>query len=140
MIDCLSTGSIYIELFTTLHGPPKSKFCLLCCLEPKPRFLLINTEQSKLVQEQPEMARSQVVIDARRHTFLNYDSYIDCTDPFGHPDIDDFNERVRDDGAICKGNLRDDKIILVREAIRTSPTIVQRQQDWMLTGLPNPRL
>ena len=133
MKDKIIPGWVYLLYFHALYGGGKDKFCILTCVEPKTLFLLINTQPSKLKQEQPELSECQVLIDAKSHNFLDYDSYIDCTEALGY-DINYMMQQLEADRTRIKCQLSDPILNAVIKAIENN-VIPRRQIDWMLKGL-----
>lgn len=134
MKDKIIPGWVYLLYFSTLYGQAKDKLCVLACLEPKIRVLLINTEPSKLKYEQPELSECQVMIDVASYPdFLKHNSYIDCTDPYGY-DINEMAKQLAADPTRIKGQINGPVLNAVIKAINNN-LIPQRQIDWMMKGL-----
>lgn len=129
----ISPGGIYVLYLAILYGKPKDKYCILACIDPKVRLLLINSEPSKLKREQPALWEAQVSIDKDAHTFLTKDSYIDCTDPIGY-DLDEIKIQIEKDPSIYKGEINGN----IRQRIIAAldnDLIPKRQHDWMVDSL-----
>lgn len=127
-------GSLQCLYFNTLYGTPKDKYCLTACVSPKVRLLLINSEPSVLKKSNPEMGACQVSIDAKRHSFLRQDSYIDCTELQSIPE-EIVDEQISDKPSRELGKAPDNIIEMVKVAIENSPTIPAQQIEWVLTAL-----
>ncbi len=134
----VAPGTVLRLYISTLKGGPKDKYCVLACVTPKPRLLLISSEPSQLKRDNPELRGHQVVIDAANHKqFLWQDSYIDCSDPYGMPEeeiirqLNDGSNRIV--GQISISVLRD-----LRAVIKSSALIPGRQIQWILDALPDP--
>lgn len=137
MDDSIVPGTVLRLSFSFLQGGPKDKFCVLACLEPKPRLLLISTEPSQLKRDNPQLWACQVIVDAANHSsFLKYDSHIDCTDPYGFVP-EELEKQLANDSSRVVGTLSNKVLRAVRIAIQNSPTIPQKQIQWMLDALPN---
>src|SRR4051794_34241039 len=69
-------------LFCEFTWPPKEKFVVLACVNPRPLVLLINTNKSELAQSDPDLDGTQVCIKPSDYGCLTHDSYIDCLECF----------------------------------------------------------
>lgn len=133
-MDLPKPGDILFLSLNVLYGGPKDKFAIVGCVEPKPRLLLISSEVSALKRADPDQLNRQVVIDSARHAFLDYDSYVDCTDPLG-ADIGDIRDQLRTEPWRYKGRVEPDVLGRIREAVTDSPTIAPVQVRWLLSAL-----
>jgi len=134
----VAPGMVLRLYISTLRGGPKDKYCVLACITPKPRLLLISSEPSQLKRDNPDLWGHQVVIDAANHReFLRQDSYIDCSDPYGMSEeeiarqLNDGSNRV-----LCK--ISPSVLRNLRAVIKSSNLIPGRQIQWMLDALPDP--
>ena len=57
---------------------PKDKFVVIACFDPNPCGFFINSRINTFVQQNPRLLPCMVVIPARSHAFLQYDSWLDC--------------------------------------------------------------
>lgn len=71
-----------------LVDPPHDKFVLVLSVEPAAFFAFINSKISPFYRDRPHLSAAQVIIDAQNHSFLDYDSYVDCANPFIQEEID----------------------------------------------------
>lgn len=133
MSDTVLPGAVLYLYFSALQGGPKSKFCVLACVQPKLRFLLISSERSKYKRDHPVLSKHQVLIDAANHSFLDYDSYIDCSDPYGMDETEFHTQTQREN--LIVGELSNDVLGAVRKVIAESTVIPKKQISWMLGGL-----
>lgn len=130
----LRPGSIQLLYFQTLYGQSKDKFCLTVYLNPRPCFFLINSTPSKLEREQPEIWDSNVPIDQANHQFLNYDSYIDCSDPCGM-DLEIANSQMADGSGRYKGMISRTVHTHVRSTVERSSTLARVKIKMLIEGL-----
>lgn len=126
----LHIGAI-LHLYCSFTRPPKDKFLIIVCLDPKPLLVFINSRINALVQSNPDLAQCQILIDAENHTFLDYDSYIDCSDVCSFP-IDCLEEQVKDQ---LKGTVSSGVLSGIKKAIQKSPLISPRQLSWIEQAL-----
>lgn len=136
-MDGVAPGQALRLYIPVLYGHPKEKYCVLACLEPKIRLLLINSEINEVILAQPEMSECHIPIDAESHPFLRQDSYIDCNDPVGHPD-DELERQLKADPTRILGVISDDVCREIRRVIPLSPLLSSYDIEWMLEGLPDP--
>lgn len=86
-------------------------------------------------QEQPELLECQVIIDAESND-LKYDSYIDCTDPYGY-DLEDAQRQISKEGWRDKGMISPEVLAEVIRAVEKSPTLQTKKRNFMLAALNN---
>ena len=79
LIDVKLSPGRLLHLFCDFTTPPKEKFLALACINPDPWFFIINSDINDYVRKKPYLEKCQVRIDVANHTFLDHDSYIDCT-------------------------------------------------------------
>jgi hypothetical protein len=86
MADDIEPGYVYY-LFCDNTKPPKNKYLVLLSLDPILWFF-INSENCSLVQHDKSLLDRQIpLIRIPYHTFLDYDSYINCLDVQEYEDI-----------------------------------------------------
>jgi len=60
--------------------PPKNKYVLIACLEDINAWcFFINSEVNQFIKKRPALYPCMVPIKAAEHSFLRYDSWIDCS-------------------------------------------------------------
>lgn len=59
---------------------PKDKFLVLVAVEPDPMFFVINSSVNEYIRRKTWLMQCQVEIGHEEHPFLNYHSFIDCTE------------------------------------------------------------
>lgn len=126
----LHIGAI-LHLYCSFTRPPKDKFLVVVCLDPKPLLVFINSKINAFVQSNPSLAQCQVLIDAENHAFLDYDSYIDCSDVCSFP-YDHLEEQVETQ---LKGAVSNDVLSEIGATIQKSPLISPRQLSWIVQAL-----
>lgn len=68
-----------LHLHCSFTNPPKQKFVVVVSMNPEPLLFLINSEISQWLEKRQDLRDCQVVIHHADHTYLRYDSYLDCT-------------------------------------------------------------
>lgn len=76
--DSLVPGRI-LHLHCAFTALPKHKFVVVVSTTPEILLLLINSETSQWLNERPDLRDCQVTIHHADHSYLSYDSYLDCT-------------------------------------------------------------
>lgn len=133
----LVPGMVLYLSFSTLKPSPKEKFAVLCSLDPKPMFLLINSEQNAFVINTPEMAAHNLVIDVASHPFLNYDSWLDCTVPFGY-DLAELLSIIGKEPSRIKGKLSQKLVQATAGRIGQSDLWPPKKAARVVASLSNP--
>lgn len=75
-----------IHFFCLTTQQPKAKFGVVVCQASLLGVFLINTEPAAFIQARPELMSLQLVVEAATHSFLAYDSYLDCSIFHGLPE------------------------------------------------------
>ena len=127
-------GQIF-HLHCNFITPPKEKFLILACCEPKPLFFFINSGVHRFVQADQDLSRCQVVIDAKSHTFLNYDSYVDCREPIDRFTREDVESQVLNSMDRIKCAITDGVKNEILSAIKFSPLMNAREVGWVVDSL-----
>jgi len=130
MSSNLHIGAI-LHLYCSFTRPPKDKFLVIVCLDPKPLLVFINSRINTLIQRNPDLAQCQIVIDAENHTFLDYDSYIDCSEVCSFQQ-DHLEEQAKSQ---FKGTVSSQVLSEIDAAIQKSPLISTRQLSWIAQAL-----
>lgn len=121
--------------FTT---PPKDKFLVLISIEPETLFFVINSEVSKFIRKREWLFQCQVEIGHEEHAFLEYHSFIDCTQAQKIA-LHDVYEQVERD----IGRLKDEIAPQIREqivaAVKFAKTLSAKQKAGILSVLEHGR-
>lgn len=72
-------GGVY-RLYLSYVTPPSDKF--LICIAPQPQFFKINSQINPFLERNPHLRIQQVPVERRLHGFLQYDSWLDCSEPY----------------------------------------------------------
>lgn len=129
----LKPGQV-IYLNCAFTNPPKPKYLVLACIEPKLLCFLINTEIHSYIKKRPDLLQCQISISQAAHSFLDYDSFIDCKDVI-ELSLDDVKMQILSDiGRIKKEISAEVKSTIIR-TISVSSTITPRLKKWILDSL-----
>jgi hypothetical protein len=129
----LRTGDV-VHVYVQSLRNPKHKFCVLACMEPKPLLFLINSEVTEYKKTRPDLMAGQLEIDAAGHAFLNYDSWLDCTELHGYP-LDQLEAEYNKDPKIVVGRLSEVLTARVIEVVKRSVTLPKRDIARILAAL-----
>jgi hypothetical protein len=124
-----------LKLFFETTTPRKWKRCVVACLEPKPVLLLINSRVNPFVIDRPELRACQVLLDAANHQFMRYDSWIDCSDPFGYQRDWIDSAVTQDPAATLLGRISATVRQDIIACVENTPLLSARQKKHILDGL-----
>lgn len=134
IIDSKLTPGRLLHLFCDFTTPQKEKFLALVCINPEPRFFIINSEINTFVRKRPYLEKCQVRIDAKSHPFLAHDSFIDCTEV--HPiAIAEIHRQIGADFNRIKTVLSPAVIANVIAAVKFARTLSPEEQSAILAAL-----
>lgn len=118
--------------FTT---PPKPKYLLTCCIEPRPHFFIINSGINEFKRLRHNLRNLQVRIECVSHPCLSDDSYIDCSTLIDGENIPDLEEQVMADIGRLKDPLDQDTKTAVLLATLMATTLSAQQKALVQEGL-----
>lgn len=123
----ISPGEILL-LDIPLVDPPHDKFTLVLSVSPKAYFVFINSRISDFIRGKPDLLQAQVTIDAGSHRFLEYDSYLNCSEVFyqGEPEMERIRVQLRNDPSRHKGMCSTEVLNKVLAALNEAPTVSGR--------------
>lgn len=122
----IAVGDVYLLHTPILHGEPKKKFHILVCSTEPLRWVLINTKNAAVQLGQPDLGTTQVYLPRQQHPFLSYDSWADCLELRGFPDLA-MLEACHEEAFI--GRLTVEKLEAVLVALSLAPTVPARQRN-----------
>ena len=127
-------GQVY-KLFCTFTRPPKPKRLVLVSVEPSPLLLYINTNIPSIYVDKPILFDRQVLMPVTNHSFMEYDSHIDCTKVITEFSKEDIRRQVlyemdRQLGTISDATRQD----IIKEITRSRP-LELRYKMLALSGL-----
>ncbi|MCP2086068.1 UNVERIFIED_ORG: hypothetical protein J2Y81_002085 [Paraburkholderia sediminicola] len=116
--------------------PPKVKFLVVLAVRSDVAFFVINTDIHEFIQSRQHLLDCQVTIDQANHTFLDYDSYIDCTEAF-YADTALVIDELMNDVDGYKGTVSDNVRTAILTAIDEAMTIADGEKLPLRAGLIN---
>lgn len=129
----LKPGQV-IYLNCTFTNPPKPKYVVLACIEPKLLCFLINKRIHPFIEKKPHLKQSQILIPRDSHSFLDYDSFIDCKE-VKELSLDDVKTQVLSDMGRIKEEISAEVKSTIIKTISASSTITPRLKKWILDSL-----
>lgn len=102
---------------------PKDKFVAIVCKDLKRMGFFINTKVHPYIQNHPDLLACQAVIEAENHSFLDYNSYVDCIDLYQFEDA----VLVDDCGPISK-----QAKLEIKRAVANSKLLEKRHRELIL--------
>ncbi|MEN4889212.1 hypothetical protein [Erwinia billingiae] len=118
--------------FTT---PPKNKYLVVCCCDPL-LVLLINSEISEFIQARPTLLQSQVDVAQADHSFLEWDSFINCIEAHQAFNLEVVKEQIaRDYRETLRGEIAEYCMREVYRAVSASQTMSRRHKASILEAM-----
>lgn len=134
VLSQMTPGRVFY-LFCDFTTPPKDKYLLLACVEPKPLFFVINSGIHDYIKKRPELLHCQVCITASEHDFLNHNSYVNCIGVIDSFHIKDVEQQVLKSLDRIKGMINTAAKEQVISAVKGTQTINKLYKDWIIKGL-----
>lgn len=132
--ETLAPGSI-LHLRCDFFDPPKYKFLVLGCIEPQPVLFAINSRVSPYITARQHLAECQVMLYQSAHSFLKYDSFLDCTTAICEFSIEDLVDQLSQGFHNMKGRLTESDLQAVIQAVSRSVTLETRIKQQVLQSL-----
>lgn len=125
----LKPGQV-IYLNCTFTNPPKPKYLILACIEPKLLCFPINTEIHPYIKKRPHLLQCQISISQNLHSFLDHDSFIDCKEVI-ELSLDDVKTQILADMGRIKGKISTEVKSAIIRTILSSSMITPRHKKWI---------
>lgn len=124
-------GDVFL-LWCNICEPQKYKFFVVAYIDPRLRYMLINSEPARFQQGKPELMRHQVSLSARDHAFLTHDSYLDCSQVLGGMTEDELESAYRDNTRIRLGSIAPAPRQALRDVVVNSRVLTERDKRMLL--------
>jgi hypothetical protein len=129
------TAGAVCNLFCGFTVPPKEKLLVVGCVLPHPLLLVINSEINPYYRKRQHLLDRQVKILAAEHSFLNHDSFVDCSQAVEVFSRDHIEQQVVLNMLRMKGYLSQSAKLAVRNGIQAARTVSLRHKEWILAEL-----
>lgn len=104
-------------------NPRKEKYVVVAATEDPLLLLLVNSDVPEFINARPDLRDCQVTIKVEEHTFLKYDSFLDCTETFDSMTREEILGQLAADMSRIKGELSAAARRAAAEAIRRARTL-----------------
>jgi len=68
-----------LHVHCSFMTPPTNKFVVVAAIQPVLLLFVVNSEINQWLQARADLRDRQVTISQQDHTFLNQDSFLNCT-------------------------------------------------------------
>ena len=130
----LVPGTI-LHLSCSFTNPPKDKFVILVVVNPEPVVFMVNSEISRWLQDRPALRDCQVTLHQHDHAFLNYNSYIDCTNAVRQFTTQDLERQLVQDLGKIKGKITQQEREAVLYSVQNCRTIESNLKGLIIVAL-----
>lgn len=132
-VSHLTAGRV-LHIVCPFTTPPKPKFVVVAVEDPLV-LLLVNSQVHPYIAVRPYLSVCQVTVTALEHTFLEHDSYLDCSQPISSMSREAVIVQLVADPARIKGELSPATRAAAADAIGRAVTIPQIEKDRILARL-----
>ena len=106
----MDDGVVHEKRFIVLHVDEQTVTCV------------INSRVGPFILDRPALLRCQVQMRGEVHTFMDHDSFVDCSRTRAYPSADVVNDLVREPGWIL-GHITSDLRDEILGALKHAPTL-----------------
>jgi hypothetical protein len=121
----LERWQVYYLFCRHTKPSPKYKYITIVCVNNSQYIgFLINSRINSFVQRRAHLLPCEVLVPVSEHSFLSYDSYIDCRDAF-YFDVNELND--------FRGHLSSNAQQAVINAVRICPVLSKHTKNLILS-------
>lgn len=117
----LAPGTV-LYLWCEFTKPAKEKYVALACVEPLLLFV-VNSSISSFIENRPDRRKCQVSVNACDYEFLQYDSFLDCSQVIAGVKLDEIIGELVDQPSRIKGVLERSTIQHIIDVVPNAKTI-----------------
>lgn len=114
--------------------PPKNKYFVVVSIEPSPILLFVNSKLNDYVKNNPSLYPYHTSIKQSEHTFLKYDSWVNCCDPCIEFNLDNIEQDMKYGGKLC-GVLSNIATNSIFEGVKNNPLLKRKIKARILKSL-----
>lgn len=129
----ISAGDVY-HLWCNVCTPQKYKFFVVAYTEPKIRYFLINSKPTEFQLARPHLMESMVVLPASAHSFLKYDSYMNCTEVLGGATREEVQQACSTDPRAYLGRIAEPQKQVVKQLMVNSRLLTGKEKQAILAA------
>lgn len=133
--NAFAPGQI-LHLFCIFTEPSKYKFLVLVSVEPL-LFFFINSEINSFKRNKPDLLNAQIEIKKSDYTFLDHDSFIDCSQVIEYFTKKEIEIQLEHDINNIKIKIDEATKKKILEAVKISKTITPVCKDAIIASLEN---
>jgi len=130
----LKPGQI-VYLYCAFITPPKDKYLLLLCRSAPPLLFMINSRIPAFVQARENLRQCQVRLDPADYSFLDHESWLDCSRVINQFDDEEIVNQVMQDSGRVKGPLKRSTKDQVARAVERARTISTADKSLIVSSL-----
>ena len=124
-----------LHLHCNFTTPPKSKFVVLVSVQPVLMIFVANSNINAWLQARPDLRDRQVTLHQRNHSYLEYDSFLNCTEAIRQMDLEEIEHQLLEDMSNIKDTLTADERQAVLYAVKECRTLSKREINWITDAL-----
>ena len=129
-----------LHLYCDFIHNPAEKFIVVVAIDYDYDILLVFLVNSRIppfIYNDEDLRACQVEFpwNPEEYSFLEYDSYINCSEVFDNLEIDDVISHIRDHPSDYKCKLNDAELQRILEAVRIAPTIPDYDKELIFEAL-----
>ncbi len=102
--------------------PAKEKYVVIACVKPLLLFV-VNSSISSFIESRPDRRKCQVSVNACDHEFLEYDSFLNCSEVIAGVELDEIIGQLVNQPGRIKGVLERSTIQHIVDVVRDAKTI-----------------
>ena len=124
-----------IKLFCHTTKPPKEKRLVIASINPELLLFVINTEIPRFKASRPYLKTQQILLEKAQQNFIDYDSWLDCSEVFREFSVELVKEILLNDISRILGKLNNDVIAQVMDVVSESETLEQRHINQIISDI-----
>ncbi len=128
--QCLVPGRI-LHLHCHFTNPPKNKFVVLVSVQSALALFVTNSEISEWLQTRADLRDRQVTIRQQDHTYLNRDSFLNCTEAIRQMEMEEIERQLVKDTSDIKDMITESEREAIIYAVKDCRTLAKKEIQWI---------
>jgi len=129
----IQSGDVF-HLWCNVCVPQKYKFFVVAYVEPRLRYMLINSEPAAFQRQNTELMAHQLQLRVEEHSFLTHDSYLDCSQIMGGATAEELSAAHYAGVRIRIGSIAPEARKSLRTIAAESRVLTSRDKDKLLSS------